>query len=293
MHTNKLFLAVIVPVFNEERTVTSVLESVLRLRCRLQVVIVDDASTDRTIERVVEWETCARECCVATECEVIVMQHERNVGKGRAIRTGLAAVAAPIVIVQDADLEYDPADIPTVARPIQEGMADVVFGSRYLRQKSQWIRQPWVCRHGVRVLNLAVRLLYGRTLTDEATCYKAFRTDWLRRMALECERFEFCPEVTAKACRMDARIVEVPISYHPRTYAEGKKIRWRDGVEALWTLWRLRHWQPPMGDTGSATAAKVEIVQSYQPGKPVPDDASQLATVCAETPVRRGAAHVV
>jgi glycosyltransferase involved in cell wall biosynthesis len=237
-------IAVIVPVFNEEGTVATVLEALFRVAFPTQVVVVDDGSTDGTVERVKNWIVSARKSSLREGIEPVVVEHGTKRGKGSAIRTGLRHVAAPIVIIQDGDLEYNPADIPKIIRLIEEEKADVVFGSRYLGENPQGFRQPLLCRFGVRLLNLAVRILYGANLTDEATCYKAVRTDWLRRMALECQRFDFCPEVTAKACRMGARIVEVPISYRPRSYAEGKKIRWWDGIEALWTLWRLRNWQP-------------------------------------------------
>jgi len=165
-------------------------------------------------------------------------------GKGRAIRTALAAAKGQFTIIQDADLEYWPEDYPRLLEPLLAGEAVVVYGSRYLRE-SVTKRRFTVFRFGVSLLNVAVRVLYGVRLTDEATCYKVFPTEVLRAMDLECERIEFCPEVTAKACRMGLRIAEVPVRYNARTKKEGKKIRWRDGLTAIWTLWKWRNWQPP------------------------------------------------
>jgi glycosyltransferase involved in cell wall biosynthesis len=156
----------------------------------------------------------------------------------------LAAARGDVTLIQDADLEYDPDDYPKLVEPIRNGDADVVYGSRYRCQENYL---PWtpnrVCVH---LLNVMVRMLYRQRITDEATCYKVFRTDLLRRLDLQCERFEFCPEVTAKVCRAGVPIREVPIRFHPRFAADGKKIRWKDGVEAVWTLlrWRLKRWRP-------------------------------------------------
>ena len=149
-------------------------------------------------------------------------------------------------MIQDADLECDPQDYGALMEPLAREEADVVFGSRYLTRQNA--RCNWrFSRIGVIALNEFARLLYGVRLTDEATCFKVFPTAVLREMELECERFEFCPEVTAKACRLGLSILEVPIRYHPRTVAEGKKIRWTDGWKALLTLWRFRKWRAHRG----------------------------------------------
>jgi glycosyltransferase involved in cell wall biosynthesis len=179
--------------------------------------------------------------------DVIVLHHLHNRGKGAAIRTGLSHAHGRFTIVQDADLEYDPRDYPRLLEPLLPGRADIVYGSRYLRPSPGSRRGTRLFRYGVSVLNLVLRFLYGVRLTDEATCYKVFPTNVLRAMDLQCERFEFCPEVTAKACRMGLTIAEVPIRYTPRTATEGKKIRWTDGWEALVTLWRWRRWRPAAG----------------------------------------------
>lgn len=223
-------LTVVVPVFNEERTVQTLLQ-------RLadgpypdkQVVVVDDGSTDATPLLLRAW---------AGRPGLLLLKHACNRGKGAAVRTGLAHARGQITIIQDADLEYDPTDFPLLVEIIRRGDSDVVYGSRYLGTTRP---QPWTrFRLGVCCLNLLVRLLYGQRLTDEATCYKAFRTSLLRKLALRATGFELCPEITAKVCRLGHHIVEVPINYHPRTAAEGKKIGWRDAWTAAWTLLKLR-----------------------------------------------------
>ncbi len=228
-------LSVIVPVYNEVATVALLLERVMAVPHPKQVILVDDGSTDGSTDFLKSW---------ANHPDVILFQHPHNRGKGAAIRTALAHAGGRFVLVQDADLEYDPCDYPRLLEPLLQGQADVVYGSRYLRPSSSTRSCGRFFRYGVALLNLAVRLLYGVRLTDEATCFKVFPTEVLRGMDLQCERFEFCPEVTAKTCRLGLTIIEVPIGYMPRTAAEGKKIRWMDGWEALQTLWKWRHWQP-------------------------------------------------
>jgi glycosyltransferase involved in cell wall biosynthesis len=214
-------LTIIVPAYNEARTIDELLARVLKSPFAMQIIVVDDASTDSTAMKLEAW-------------PVTVLTHSANRGKGAAIRTGLDQAQGVYTLIQDADLEYDPQDYQRLLAPLLAGDADVVYGSRHLR---------WSIGHvGVSMLNRCVLWLYGVRLTDEATCYKVFRTDDLRAMDLQCDRFEFCPEVTAKVCRMGLRIVEVPISYTPRSTADGKKIRWRDGWVAIKTLWRWRKW---------------------------------------------------
>ena len=160
-----------------------------------------------------------------------------NFGKGTAIRIGLAKATGDVILIQDGDLEYDPNDYADIVQPILDGRADVVYGSRFLGNPAGMMKLNWIAN---RILTLTANILYQARLTDEATAYKAFRTGVLRSMKLECRRFEFCPEVTAKVRRMGYRIHEVPVSYNARGIDEGKKIRASDGFEALWTLIRYR-----------------------------------------------------
>lgn len=219
------------PVFNEAATLNELLQQVLAAPYGKQVVVVNDKSTDETPQILENWRD------VST---IEVLQHDRNRGKGAAIRTGLDRAIGQVVIIQDADLELDPSAYPDLIEPVLTDEVDFVIGSRFLGQG----KSPRLHRCGVRLLNVAVRWLYGTRLTDEACCYKAMRTETLRAMDLQCEGFEFCPEVVAKASRMQLRMREVPVEYHPRTSADGKKLRLRDGAQALWTLWKWRHWSP-------------------------------------------------
>jgi prepilin-type N-terminal cleavage/methylation domain-containing protein len=239
---------VIVPVLNEARTIDEVLRHVLAAPYDKQVIVVDDGSTDGTVGVLETWEG---------HPNVDLLAHSKNRGKGAAIRTGLEHARGRFTIIQDADLEYDPQDYPRLIEPLLSGEAQVVYGSRNLDRRRARGR-PWsLFGLGVSLLNVCVRILYGIRVTDEATCYKAFPTAVLRAMDLECERFEFCPEVTAKACRMGLAIHEVPIAYDPRSVKQGKKIRWRDGWEAIETLWRWRNWNPACARSGSADLAEL------------------------------------
>lgn len=238
-------LTVIVPVYNEVRTIDELLRRVLAAPYQKQVVVVDDGSTDGTAEVLEKWEGHA---------QVELLRHSKNRGKGAAIRTGLEHAQGRFTIIQDGDLEYDPEDYPRLVEPLSSGEAQVVYGSRYLHREGG-PRQRWSAfRCGVAALNVCVRLLYRARLTDEATCYKAFPTAVLRAMDLECERFEFCPEVTAKACRLGLTIRKVPISYDARSVQSGKKIRWTDGLAALAALWRWRDWRCKRGSGASQPA---------------------------------------
>jgi glycosyltransferase involved in cell wall biosynthesis len=230
-------LSVIIPVFNEERTIDALLRRVLDAPYAKQVVVVDDGSSDGTPALLRAWKD---------HPEVEIHSQAVNSGKGAAIRVGIGAAKGRFVVIQDADLEYDPQDYPKLIEPLEQGTEQAVFGSRYLQRPEAM--GAFLFRTGVRVINWTVRLLYGIRLTDEATCYKAMSTSLLKSLDLQCERFEFCPEVTAKLCRLGIRIAEVPISYHARATSEGKKIRLVDGIEALQTLWRWRKWQPSQSE---------------------------------------------
>ncbi len=233
VRSHRPVLTVIIPVYNEERTIDELLQRVALIPYDSQVVVIDDGSTDSTSGLLTKWKD--RE-------GFEVLCHSSNRGKGAAIRSGLQLATGRFTIIQDADLEYDPRDYPKLIEPLIDGRATIVYGSRYLAKRSMRPRRNVFCL-GVSVLNTVTRLLYGLRLTDEATCYKAFPTCVLKEMDLQCDRFEFCPEVTAKACRMGLPIKEVAISYDARSALEGKKIRVRDGFEALATLWKWRTWE--------------------------------------------------
>ncbi len=220
-------LSIVIPVYNERSLLPQVLERVeaasLPEGLVLEIVVVDDRSTDGTRE----W----LEQRVARRPNITLCLHERNAGKGAALRTGFGAATGDIVLVQDADLEYDPAEYPQLLAPLLDGRADVVFGTRFLGQTHR-VLYYW---HSVGnwLLTTLSNMLSNVNLSDMECCYKAFRTDVLRRITLVENRFGFEPEITAKVARLGCRIYEVSVSYSGRTYAEGKKIGWRDGFSAL------------------------------------------------------------
>jgi glycosyltransferase involved in cell wall biosynthesis len=227
-------VSVIVPVFNEATTVEQLLRRVEDLPFRSEIIVVDDGSDDGTaavIERLQE------DGLVGLQ----VITHEHNRGKGAAVRTGIGASRGDVVVIQDADLEYDPHDLPRVVNPVLDGYADAVYGSR-LRGGGEPQRAHLFWHYaGNRFLSLITNVLYNTTISDMEVGYKAFRGDLIRAMPLTAEGFDFEPEVTAKLLRRgDVRLYEVPISYYGRTYEEGKKITWRDGITALATLLRWR-----------------------------------------------------
>jgi glycosyltransferase involved in cell wall biosynthesis len=221
-------LTLVVPTYNERPTVLSVLERLRQLPFTIQIVVVDDCSSDGT------WEA------LANVGDIELIRHERNRGKGAALRTGFARARGRIVIVQDADLEYDPADIPALVQPILDGHADVVFGSRLLGGKPQRVHLFWH-KVGNRFLSLLTGILYNTTLSDMETGYKAMRLDVLRKIEpLSESDFRIEAELTAKVCRGGFRIYELPIAYYGRSYDEGKKIAWWDGFAAAWALLKYR-----------------------------------------------------
>jgi glycosyltransferase involved in cell wall biosynthesis len=222
-------LSVIVPVFDERNTVVEIVRRMrmVELPVELEIVIVDDGSTDGTRD-------VLRQLADST---VRVITHDVNRGKGSAIRSGLAHVTGDLVLVQDADLEYDPEDWPKLLNPILRGKARVVYGSRFTGERRNMLFLHWV---GNRFLSLVTNVLYNTTLSDMETCYKLFDRTLLDSIPLRAQRFEFEPEVTAKILRRGIRIYEVPISYTGREFDEGKKITWRDGFIALWTLVKYR-----------------------------------------------------
>lgn len=223
-------VTVLVPALNEQDTIAEVLDRVLAMPLRTQVIVVDDGSTDATPEILARYAG-----------RVLVLTNQQRGGKGNAIRKALPYAEGIATIVQDADLEYAPEEIPNLVQPILDGKANVVYGSRFSTGLPKGMALP------NKIVNVllawTVGILYFRKITDEATCYKAFRTDLLRRMNLQCQRFEFCPEVTAKSLRLGERIHEIPIHYVPRSKAAGKKIRWTDAPDAFWTLLKHRFWR--------------------------------------------------
>jgi glycosyltransferase involved in cell wall biosynthesis len=222
-------LSVIVPVFNERNTVAEIVRRMRAVELPLdkEIVIVDDGSDDGTRAVLTQ----------LGDSTVRVVLHPQNRGKGHAFRTGLEHVTGDLVIVQDADLEYDPDDWPKLLAPVLKGRATVVYGSRFTGERRNMLFLHWV---GNRFLSLVTNILYNTTLSDMETCYKLFDRRVLDGIEIEAERFELEPELTAKVLRRGIRIYEVPISYSGREFHEGKKIDWRDGFTALWTLIKYR-----------------------------------------------------
>jgi glycosyltransferase involved in cell wall biosynthesis len=221
-------LSVIVPVYNEERTIAEILERVRAVDIPNQIVVVDDYSTDGTRELLVN---------EARQPDTIVVLHPRNLGKGGAVKSGLAHASGDIVIIQDADLEYDPRDYHVLLRPILEGRAKAVYGSRFLGEhKAMYF---WHAL-GNKFLTLVTNVLFDTTLTDMETCYKVFTSDIAKRLNIKQMRWGIDPEITAKILRQGVRIYEVPISYNGREFWEGKKISWKDSFVVLRTLIRYR-----------------------------------------------------
>ncbi|MEZ5990568.1 MAG: glycosyltransferase family 2 protein [Planctomycetota bacterium] len=234
-------LSVVVPVYNEIETLDAILDRVLALPVALEILAVDDGSRDGSRERLAER--------AAADPRVRALYQERNRGKGAAVRRGIQAATGAYVVIQDADLEYDPDDLLRMLEECDRTGTPVLYGSRRLtgRSPSAQNRFYW----GGVLVSWTTNLLYGCHLTDEPTCYKMWRRELIQDIELVCDGFEFCPEVTAKVLRRGIRIPEIPISYRPRRIEEGKKIRTRDGFIALWTLLRFR-----FGRAGRAARAR-------------------------------------
>jgi glycosyltransferase involved in cell wall biosynthesis len=238
---DRVVLSVVIPVFNEIGTVENLLRRVREVPLRLEVIVVDDGSTDGTRDLLPELE--------GTLIDKLLM-HEKNAGKGAALRTGFRHATGDVVVVQDADLEYDPREFPMLLKPILAGRADAVYGSRFLGGPHR-VLFFW---HSVgnRVLTLLSNMFTDVNLTDMETCYKMVRRELLQSLPLSANRFGIEPELTARLAQAEARIFEMPISYDGRSYAEGKKIGWKDGVSALWCIVkynvfapRVPEWKPP------------------------------------------------
>ena len=224
-----MLLSVLIPAYNEINSIDTLLEKIQAVPLDKEIIIVDDGSTDGTRERLATY---------ASVPNLKVVLHDHNQGKGAAIRTAIKYMTGTIAIVQDADLEYEPQDYMALVQPIAEGKEKVIYGSRFLNPENRHSYMSFYI--GGQVVTLLTNALYNQRLTDEPTCYKVFDADFLRSIPLNCTRFEFCPEVTAKVAKRGIRIKELPISYYPRSVAEGKKISWFDGIEAIWVLLRYR-----------------------------------------------------
>jgi len=229
-------LSLLIPFYNEEDNLTALLDSVITVKWSwpVELVLVDDCSKDRSWELLQNWLNEKSNELKSRAIEVLTFRHEENRGKGVAIQKAVAMANGAVLIVQDADGEYSPSEIPSLVNPILENKADVVFGSRFRQNVSQAHRTYHYLVN--RVLTLLSNLASGLHLTDMETCYKAFRGDIIRNIKLKSERFGFEPEVTAHLARLRIIVWELPISYYPRSYIEGKKITWKDGVAALWHI---------------------------------------------------------
>ncbi len=221
-------LSVVMPVFNERNTIEEIIRRVLAIRMRIQLIVVDDVSTDGTTEILER---------LQKEHGFLLLRQPRNGGKGAALRRGFQAVTGDLVLIQDADLEYSPEEYPLLTELIVAGRADVVYGSRFLGRHRVFLLTHYM---GNRLLTMIANVLYNTMLTDMETCYKVMRTDVLRSMELRSNGFGIEPEITAKVFKRRYRVYEIPISYDGRGYDEGKKITWRDGVVALWVLVKYR-----------------------------------------------------
>ena len=219
-------ISIIIPVFNEEKTIAKIIRQINNVvGFQKEIIVIDDASVDGTSQKLQEFKG------------IKIIRHPNNLGKGSAIRTGIDSASGDYILVQDADLEYDPQDVLSMIKPIIQGKAEVVYGSRFTGPRRNMFFWHWM---GNQLLTLVTNILYNTTLSDMETCYKLIPLKLIKSLDLKAKRFEFEPEVTAKILKRNIRIWEVPISYAGREYDEGKKITWRDGIPALWTLIKYR-----------------------------------------------------
>jgi glycosyltransferase involved in cell wall biosynthesis len=232
----------LVPAYNEAATIEAVLDAVDGLPLERQIVVVDDGSTDGTAAILERWAEGRRD---------VVVLRQPNRGKGAAIRAAIPHADGDVIVIQDADMEYDPADVPALIDPIVRGTADVVFGSRLSGGKPQRAYMFWHLV-GNRMLSLLTNVLFNTTLSDMETGYKAFRAEVLRSLRLTQDDFAIEPEITGEICRRNLRVYELPIAYYGRTYAEGKKITWRDGFKAVGVLFQVRLRPPVSAEVSGA-----------------------------------------
>ncbi|MDP2587424.1 MAG: glycosyltransferase family 2 protein [bacterium] len=230
--TTDFVLSVIIPIYNEAKTIEEIVKRVRATPYKKELILVDDGSTDGTrdiLENKIK----------PAYNDVKVVMHEHNRGKGAAVRTAISQVTGDYALIQDADLEYDPRDYPALLAPILEGKADVVFGSRFVGGGAHRVHLFW---HMIanKMLTMLSNMMTNLNLTDMEVCYKVFRSELLKGILIKSDRFDFEPEITAKVAKKHCRVYEVPISYDGRDYDEGKKIGWRDGVKALWTIIKYR-----------------------------------------------------
>jgi len=225
-------LSVIIPVYNEHKTIKEIIKRVAKVNIKKEIIVVDDCSTDGTKELLKSVDIPG----------VRIFYHGSNFGKGQAVKTGLAQAEGEIVLIQDADLEYNPSDYHALIEPIVSGRTDVVYGSRWRNQGLKNVPLN-IFRVGRWALTVLANFLYGVNITDEPCCYKVFKTDMIKSIPLECKGFEFCPEITAKIARRGHKIYEIPVRYNPRGIKEGKKIKWTDGLIACITLFKYRFWR--------------------------------------------------
>src|SRR5215472_8484416 len=247
-------LSVVMPAFNEKKTIREIVARVRAVPIEKEILIIDDGSTDGTREILQE---------IEKEGGVRVFLQPKNMGKGAAIARGFREARGEIVLIQDADLEYDPSEYPKLIHPIETGRADVVYGSRFLGGGERRVLYFW---HAVgnRFLTLASNMATNLNLTDMETCYKMFRREVVQSMTIESRRFGIEPEITAKVARRGYRVYEVPISYHGRTYDEGKKIGWKDAISALWTILKHRFREAEeTGNVGHVTLTRLARLEPY------------------------------
>ena len=222
-------ISILIPAYNEIQTIGEIIKRIeaVELSIDKEIIIVDDYSTDGTREFLQN----------LNENNIKVLFHDKNRGKGCAIRSCLKCASGDIILIQDADLEYDPNDYLKLLEPILQGKASVVYGNRMVPGvKRSYNRYFW----GGRLLTAVTNLLYRANIHDEPVCYKVFKKEVLNNFTLQCEGFEFCPEITAKICKAGYKIYEIPVSYNPRRFNQGKKIQWKDGIEAVWVLLKYK-----------------------------------------------------